>query len=314
MLLVIDMQPQNTQQPMNKEVYYTPTPVSNNQPAIPVCNQPQGQQVFPSLETLQSSYYAQQPYPANQYPSSVEQPQSYPVTVVYNQQPSPAGQAPIPAQQTPSLVPQNLGMPQDQNTQQMTPTMAGPIPKTGADVLLAPDQAYFAPNPVANGASPFPLYQAPKGNPVEVKVEVKNEATKQRNTMIGLGVGAGAMLLTGGLALPVVAGVVAYNLLKDDGCARYSAYKNTYVYELRAAIARDLNIRPEFILLMRKKVAMDDNEIVQKYMSKPDKMKITVSILNVPAVGSNYHLTNGGVYPPVQSVCLTKPFKKCSVC
>ena len=145
---------------------------------------------------------------------------------------------------------------------------------------------------------------------MEVRVEVKDDKVKDRNTLIGVGVGAAAMLVTGGLALPIIAGTVMYNVLKKDGYAKYSAYKNTYVYELRAAIAKDLNVRPEFLLMSRKGVSFDDNEMLQRYMARPNRVTIQVAVLNVPAVGSNYHLANGMPYPPVQSVSLVKPGKK----
>ena len=194
-------------------------------------------------------------------------------------------------------------------TQPMTPNQNMVAP-SGKDVLLAPDQSYYPVNPINNGVSPFPLYQAPKGDPVEVRVEVKDDKVKDRNTLIGVGVGAAAMLVTGGLALPIIAGTVMYNVLKKDGYAKYSAYKNTYVYELRAAIAKDLNVRPEFLLMSRKGVSFDDNEMLQRYMARPNRVTIQVAVLNVPAVGSNYHLANGMPYPPVQSVSLVKPGKK----
>ena len=315
MLLALDMQPQTNQQPVKTESSSNPAPANSNKPDAPASNNNKEQSVFPSLDELQNSFYAQQPPPTNQYPNYMQRQQSYPPTVVYNAQPPSINIAPNQMQRATSYVQPNMNMLPNQNYQQMVPSVTcTPIARTGANVLLTPDQAYFAPNALANRASPFPLYQAPKGNPVEVKVEMKKEDVKQRNTAIGLGVGAGAMVLTGGLALPVVAGVVAYNLLKNDSCAKYRAYLNTYVYELRAAIARDLNVRPEFVLLNRNNVSLDDNEMIQKYMSALDGVKFTASILNVPVVGSNYHLANGGMYPPVQSVVLLKPFKKYGVC
>lgn len=299
----------------------------NVQPAIPVYNYPQNQQVFPTINAPQPASYYQQPNPMMQGQVPMQQPQPgaqpyYPQPMPNGQQsPAAAQQSPVPQQQDASSV---YAIPGGQPatlqpvtpTQPMTPNqnMVAPnqnmVAPSGKDVLLAPDQSYYPVNPINNGVSPFPLYQAPKGDPVEVRVEVKDDKVKDRNTLIGVGVGAAAMLVTGGLALPIIAGTVMYNVLKKDGYAKYSAYKNTYVYELRAAIAKDLNVRPEFLLMSRKGVSFDDNEMLQRYMARPNRVTIQVAVLNVPAVGSNYHLANGMPYPPVQSVSLVKPGKK----
>ena len=306
------MQAPNNQPTNQQEVYYPA------QPAIPVYNYPQNQQVFPTINAPQSGSYYAQPNPAmpGQMPMAQPQPGAqpyYPQSMPNGQQTPVAGQqSPVPQQQDAASV---YAIPGSQSapTQSVAPSQNLVAP-SGKDVLLAPDQSYYPANPINNGVSPFPLYQAPKGNPVEVRVEVKDEKVKDRNTLIGVGVGAAAMLVTGGLALPLIAGTVIYNVLKKEGYAKYSAYKNTYVYELRAAIAKDLNVRPEFLLLSRKGVSFDDNEMLQRYMAKPNHITIQVTVLNVPAVGSNYHLANGIPYPPVQSVNLVKPGKRWSVC
>ena len=300
----------------------------NVQPAIPVYNYPQNQQVFPTINAPQPASYYQQPNPMMQGQVPMQQPQPgaqpyYPQPMPNGQQsPAAAQQSPVPQQQDASSVYAIPGGQPATQTQPVTPTqpttpnqnMVAPnqnmVAPSGKDVLLAPDQSYYPVNPINNGVSPFPLYQAPKGDPVEVRVEVKDDKVKDRNTLIGVGVGAAAMLVTGGLALPIIAGTVMYNVLKKDGYAKYSAYKNTYVYELRAAIAKDLNVRPEFLLMSRKGVSFDDNEMLQRYMARPNRVTIQVAVLNVPAVGSNYHLANGMPYPPVQSVSLVKPGKK----
>lgn len=300
----------------------------NVQPAIPVYNYPQNQQVFPTINAPQPASYYQQPNPMMQGQVPMQQPQPgaqpyYPQPMPNGQQsPAAAQQSPVPQQQDASSVYAIPGGQPATSTQPVTPTqpmtpnqnMVAPnqnmVAPSGKDVLLTPDQSYYPVNPINNGVSPFPLYQAPKGDPVEVRVEVKDDKVKDRNTLIGVGVGAAAMLVTGGLALPIIAGTVMYNVLKKDGYAKYSAYKNTYVYELRAAIAKDLNVRPEFLLMSRKGVSFDDNEMLQRYMARPNRVTIQVAVLNVPAVGSNYHLANGMPYPPVQSVSLVKPGKK----
>ena len=169
---------------------------------------------------------------------------------------------------------------------------------TAADILKAPDAQYFAPtmNPAVN--SPYPMAQQPKGKPIKILVDYNKKQNKEKSTLAGVGIGIAASIVTGGILLPVVAGAVAYNLIKDSSKKPFIAYPNTYVYELRAAIAADLNIKPELVLLERKDMIMDDNEQLQKYIKK-DKEKATVnaSIQQTPVAGSNYYAPNGCVYP-----------------
>lgn len=176
---------------------------------------------------------------------------------------------------------------------------AAPVsPSTGASVLKSPDAQYFAPTMNPAASSPYPMAQQPKGKPIKVLVDYNQKENKQKSTLAGVGIGVAASIVTGGLLLPVIAGAVAYNLIKDSSKKQFVAYPNSYVYELRAAIAADLNIKPELILLERKDMIMDDNEQLQKYIKKDkDKASVNVSIQQTPVAGSNYYAPNGCIYP-----------------
>lgn len=178
-------------------------------------------------------------------------------------------------------------------------TEAVPVsPNTGANVLKAPDAQYFAPNTNPAVNSPYPMAQQPKGKPIKVLVDYNKKQNKEKSTLAGVGIGVAASIVTGGLLLPVIAGAVAYNLIKDSSKKQFVAYPNSYVYELRAAIAADLNIKPELILLERKDMIMDDNEQLQKYIKKDkEKATVNVSIHQIPVAGSNYYAPNGCIYP-----------------
>ena len=195
-----------------------------------------------------------------------------------------------------------------------SPAEAAPAaPNMGADVLKSPDAQYFAPtmNPAVN--SPYPMAQQPKGKPIKILVDYNQKKNKEKSALAGVGIGVAASIVTGGLLLPVIAGAVAYNLIKDSSKKHFMAYPNSYVYELRAAIAADLNIKPELILLERKDMIMDDNEQLQKYIKKDkEKATVNVSVQQTPVAGSNYYAPNGCVYPAPMTVMRVQ--KDLSVC
>lgn len=190
-----------------------------------------------------------------------------------------------------------------------------PIPvaapgQSGEQILQAPDPQFFAPVMTPNVNSPYPLPQQPKGDTLTVLVEYNKHENKEKSAMIGVGVGAAAMLFTGGLALPLIAGAITYNAIKDNNKARYAAYPNSYVYELRSAVAADLDVKPELVLLQRKGVIFDDNEQLQKYIKNKKKFTVEISILETPVAGSNYYAPNGSIYPAPVTVSLVKGKKR----
>lgn len=121
--------------------------------------------------------------------------------------------------------------------------------------------------------------------------------------MVGLGVGAAALVLTGGLLIPALAGAAVYNTIKKGDKTKFIAYPNSYVYELRSAIGKKFNIQPELIHLSRKGVVFDDNELLQKYVTKK-KVTLTMMVCDIPVPGSNYHLPYGSVYPEPWTVTI----------
>ena len=184
-------------------------------------------------------------------------------------------------------------------------------PQSSADqILQSPDAQFFAPATTPNVNSPYPLPQQPKGDTITVLVEYNKQENKEKSALIGVGVGAAALLFTGGLALPLIAGAITYNAIKDNNKARYAAYLNSYVYELRSAIAADLEVKPELILLQRKGVIFDDNEQLQKYIKNKKKFTVEVTLSDTPVAGSNYYVPNGSIYPTPVTVSLLKGKKK----
>ena len=187
------------------------------------------------------------------------------------------------------------------------PAMQGsPVaPAMGQNILNNPDAEYFQHSPME--VSAYPTIQQPKGSPIIINLDTNNEDVKTQNALLGVGIGAVAAIASGGLLLPVIAGVVGYNLIKKERQSKFSVYPNTYVWELRSAIAELLKVNPELVLMKRKDMIMDDNEMIKKYV-KGSKSKATVkiSIQNTPVAGSNYYSPNGAVYPRAQCVSLVK--------
>ena len=181
-------------------------------------------------------------------------------------------------------------------------------PQNGDNVLLTPDAHFFqaAPQEVV---SPYPNAQKPKGESIRLFIDTDEQATKQKNALAGVGVGVAASILTGGLAIPLIAGVAVYNMLKQDSQSVYMSYSNSFVWELRSAMAEEYDIKPELILLKRKDVIMDDNEQLKKYVKNKHKVTIDMRVSQVPVAGSNYYFPNGSVYPKSQTVTQIRKHK-----
>ena len=171
-----------------------------------------------------------------------------------------------------------------------------------------PPQQQMNPPPPrpSQGPSPYPQVQRPRGPSILIQVDYDNKEVKTKNTAIGVGVGAATCILTGGIGLPVLAGALVYNSLKKKGYSEYTGYGNSFVYELRVAISKELKVKPELVLLQYEKMIMDDNEQLFKYFKKSIKVNIKASVNNVPVAGSNFYAPNGAFYPPSKTVSLTK--------
>ena len=187
-----------------------------------------------------------------------------------------------------------------------SPMQGSPIPNSsGQSILNNPDAQYFQNSPTELSA--YPTIQRPKGNPIFISLDTNNDDVKTQNALLGVGIGAAAAILTGGLLVPVIAGVVGYNLIKKERRSKFCVFPNTFVWELRSAIGDLLKVNPELILMERKDMIMDDNEMMQKYV-KGSKTKATlkISIHSTPVAGSNYYSPNGSVYPKAHHVSLVK--------
>ena len=105
----------------------------------------------------------------------------------------------------------------------------------------------------------FPLMEAPSGPMISVYVEDNSHHQKRNRRIVGVGVAAAACAATGGLVLiPALAGLAVNKVVKKKREKCVYAYGNTYIYELRAALARGLGVPPELLQLKRKGVFLDD--------------------------------------------------------
>ena len=243
--------------------------------------QQQPVQVFPPPPQQQQPVQVFPPPPQQQQPVQVfpEVPQQQPVQVF--------------PQQTGNIFP---AVPQD--------VKSNPPQSSSPTVLQSPDASYYNGNPSI--LSPYPRPQQPRGKPIEISADKDENSTKKKSTMVGLGVGAAAMVLTGGLLLPAIAGAAVYNTIKKGDRTRFIAYPNTYVYELRAAMGKKFEVKPELIHISRKGVVFDDNELLQKYINNKSKVTLKVTICDVPVPGSNYNLPYGNVYPEPWTVTVSE--------
>ena len=287
-------------QPMPAYASPMPTPPTsqnglNSTNPIPV-------QVVPAMPypTNPSDPLAQQPIQV--FPANPQQAQFFPPPPPSQQQqpihvfPEVPQQQPIqafPPQQTGNIFP---AIPQD---------VKSSSPQTSSSsVLQSPDASYFNGNPSI--LSPYPRPQQPRGKPIEISADRDENSTKKKSTMVGLGVGAAAMVLTGGLLLPALAGAAVYKTIKKGDKTRFIAYPNTYVYELRSAMGKKFEVKPELIHISRKGVVFDDNELLQKYIRNKSKVTLDITICDIPVPGSNYNLPYGNVYPEPWTVTVSE--------
>lgn len=138
-------------------------------------------------------------------------------------------------------------------------------------------------------SSVFPPLLTPQGSPISVFLEDNSHHQKRNRRLGGAGVTAVACAATGGLILlPVIAGVAVNKLVKKSKEKCVYAYVNTYVYELRSALAHGLGVPPELLQLKRNGVMLDDCFQLSQYLQYPGKNRIhiTMHIKDVPVVGS----------------------------
>ena len=151
----------------------------------------------------------------------------------------------------------------------------------------------------------FPPIESPMGPLISVYIEDNSHHQKRNRRIGGIGVTAAASVLTGGLiVLPVLAGVAVNKIAKSSSEKCIFAYRNTFIYELRAALARGFGVPPEYLQLKRKGVFLDDRMQLVHYLSFPGKQRIhlTTHIKDQPVVGSVCTYPRQYEYPPVQFV------------
>ena len=167
-------------------------------------------------------------------------------------------------------------------------------------------------------SSVFPPIEEPIGPLISVYVEDNSHHQKRNRQLGGVGVTAAGVVLTGGLViLPVLAGVAVNQIVKKTKEKCVYAYGNTYIYELRAALANGLGVPPELLQLKRKGVMMEDTVKLEHYLSYPGKARIhiTMHVKDSPVVGSVCSIVGQYTYPTALYVdCSSYQFIKWIVC
>ena len=150
--------------------------------------------------------------------------------------------------------------------------------------------------------SVFPPIEQPRGPLISVYVEDNSHHQKRNRQLGGVGVTAAAVALTGGLVLiPVIAGVAVNQIVKKSKEKCIFAYGNTYIYEIRAALANGFNVPPELLQLKRKGVMLEDTVKLHQYIAFPGKNRIhiTMHVKDAPVVGSVCSYVGQYTYPAV---------------
>ena len=161
---------------------------------------------------------------------------------------------------------------------------------------------YSSDSQVLQQYSVFPPIEQPVGPLISVYVEDNSHHQKRNRQLGGVGVTAAAVALTGGLILiPVIAGVAVNQIVKKSKEKCIFAYGNTYIYEIRAALANGFNVPPELLQLKRKGVMLEDTVKLQQYIAFPGKNRIhlTMHVKDAPVVGSVCSYVGQYTYPAV---------------
>lgn len=148
--------------------------------------------------------------------------------------------------------------------------------------------------------SVFPMMELPQGPLISIYLEDNSHHQKRNRRLGGIGVTAAACAITGGLVLlPVLAGVGVNKVIKKSKEKCVYAYGNTFIYELRSALAHGLGIPPELLQLKRKGVMLDDCIHLSNYLAYPGKNRIhiTMHIKDKPVIGSVCSYEGQYVYP-----------------
>lgn len=129
---------------------------------------------------------------------------------------------------------------------------------------------------------------------------------------------AAACAVTGGLiVLPALAGFAINKVVKKNREKCVYAYGNSYVFELRAALARGLGVPPELLQLKRKGVMLEDCSYLGTYLEYAGKQRIHIAmhVKDHPVAGSVCQFQGQYEYPPVQYIdCSSYQFVVFRVC
>ena len=182
-----------------------------------------------------------------------------------------------------------------------------PIPPVVPTPPLPQPTSYPVLQNVAASAtySIFPMMEQPFGPIISVYVEDNSHHQKRNRRLVGAGVAAAACAATGGLiVIPALAGFALNKVVKSNREKCVYAYANTFIYELRAALANGLGVPPELLQIKRKGVYFDDCARLSTYLEYPGKQRIHVAIhvKDRPVVGSVCQYEGQYAYPPVQYV------------
>lgn len=151
----------------------------------------------------------------------------------------------------------------------------------------------------------FPMMEQPFGPIISVYVEDNSHHQKRNRRLVGAGVAAAACAATGGLiVIPALAGFALNKVVKSNKEKCVYAYANTFIYELRAALANGLGVPPELLQIKRKGVYFDDCARLSTYLEYPGKQRIHVAmhVKDHPVIGSVCQYEGQYSYPPVQFV------------
>ena len=168
--------------------------------------------------------------------------------------------------------------------------------------LATMNTSYSADSQFIQQYSVFPPIEQPRGPLISVYVEDNSHHQKRNRQLGGAGVTAAAVALTGGLVLiPVIAGVAVNQIVKKSKEKCIFAYGNTYIYEIRAALANGFNVPPELLQLKRRGVMLEDTVKLSQYVAFPGKNRIhiTMHVKDAPVVGSVCSYVGQYTYPAV---------------
>ena len=166
--------------------------------------------------------------------------------------------------------------------------------------------------------SVFPPIEQPFGPMISIYLEDNSRHQKRNRRIAGVGVAALSVVATGGLViLPLAAGLAVNKAVKYAKEKCIYAYANTYVYEIRAALAQGLGVPPELLQLKRKGVMLEDVFHISQYFAHPGKNRIhlTMHVKEHPVAGSICTYPGQYIYPPPQYVdCSSYQFVPFPVC